>query len=72
MDLKELIPHIITFAGLVFGFGWQGAVIKQSRLDIKNIGSSHREILDKLKDLEVTLGRIDQRLIYLEKPVNRV
>lgn len=71
MDIKELIPHLITFGGLIFGFGWQGAVIKQSRTDIKTVSMSHREILDKLKELEVTLVRIDQRVIHVERPVNR-
>lgn len=66
MDMKDLAPHVVTIAGVIFGFGWQGSTMQRNQRDIKNIAQGHREIMDKLSKLDATLARIDQRLLHLE------
>ena len=67
MDIKDLVGFGVTFVGMAFGFGIQSANIKHLRRDTDRIGASHREILEKLAEINGRLERLDQRVLYCEK-----
>ncbi|MFM7887721.1 MAG: hypothetical protein ACKPCM_13750 [Pseudanabaena sp.] len=67
MDIKDLIAFGLTFTSMAFGFGRQSGELKTLRRDTDNIGKGHREIIDRLQEIDKKLERLDQRVIYCEK-----
>jgi hypothetical protein len=67
MDLKDLIGFGISGVAMAFGFGRQSGEIRTLRRDTDNIGTAYREILSELREMNVKLERLDQRVMHIEK-----
>ena len=67
MSISEILGFALSFASMSFGFGRQSGEIKTLRRDTDNIGKGHREIIDRLQEIDKKLERLDQRVIYCEK-----
>jgi hypothetical protein len=72
MPTKDLIEFFFTLGGMTFGFGVAFANILTLRRDVNEIAKHRREdsanTLKELKNIGEKLARLEQRLVYCEKP----
>ncbi len=71
MTVSEIWGFAITAISMAFGFGRQSGELKTLRRDVDNIGKGHREIIEKLQEIDRKLARLDQRVIYCEKDITQ-
>ena len=62
MSNSEIFTYVSSLIGIAFVFGKQAASINRLHRDVTNLAELHRNTVEELHDIAITLAKIEQKL----------